>query len=64
MKDESVLETQHPALSTQHSSATWDSEQSAKSDMAVSVHPRNSFLRWPGRAHVVSDLMMLQCIAE
>jgi hypothetical protein len=56
------LSIQHSALRTQ--SAAWDSEQSAKFDMAVSVYLCNSVLRWPGRPYIVSDLIVLQGVAE
>jgi hypothetical protein len=58
------LRTQHSALSTPHPTAKWDSEQSAEFDVALSVFPRHPILRRPGRAQDMSDLIMLQRVAE
>ena len=55
----------HSALSTQHSALNgWDSEQAGEIGVALSVHPRHSVWRCPGRAPIMSDLMMLQGLAE
>ena len=52
--------TLQEALGTQ----CWDSEQSAEIDVALSVHPRHAVEGCPGRARVMSDLIILQRIAE
>jgi hypothetical protein len=66
MKDESVLETQPAAFSSQHSSAGRDTEQSAEIGVAVSVHlyPLGSGMAGPRTSHVRSHDASTCCRAS
>ena len=56
-----------PSVLKRGSGATvsgWDSEQSVEFDAALSVHRSHSVLVLSGRARLMSDLTMLQRVAE